>query len=398
MQLQWTIHGALSFRAYSKPGQRIQYVDKSSTHRRSCLTSIPHGVMKRLGRLTSNDHGQLKEKTIKELYPEHIEALIKSNLIPQTSRNKLPRMKELWRRDKTPIPNVSKEKKYDRRAVYFIHGHSKFWSNLHTPLHTTIKKIFESNNLPWLRIRMAYRKYRSLGDLLNSDLCAKLQRDLISLDYEEKPCNCNPNSQVNNVCPYNGKCRTSCIVYKATCNETGKSYIGNTQQAYKKRMTAHYSDVRRLVLTGKKSDSFASHFANLFKTDSIPTPSLLREKITFSILWQGNPLSVQKSFGTKNCRLCLKESIHILKNLHTDPTKLINHNSEIYTSCRHQTRFHRFPKTNNGTDEPCTGRKSQDSTSAAWMVCRPISPTNQTEHILNNSNIICAPPNYTISV
>ena len=40
-------------------------------------------------------------------------------------------------------------------------------------------------------------------------------------------------------------------------------------------MTAHYSDVRRLVLTGKKSDSFAAHFANLFNTDytdSKPTP------------------------------------------------------------------------------------------------------------------------------
>ena len=91
---------------------------------------------------------------------------------------------------------------------------------------------------------MAYRKYRSLGDLLNSDLCAKLQCNLISLDYKEKPCNCSPNSQVNNVYPYNGKCRTSCIVYKATCNETGKSYIGNTQQAYKKKppTTATYAD------------------------------------------------------------------------------------------------------------------------------------------------------------
>ena len=82
-------------------------------------------------------------------------------------------------------------------------------------------------------------------------------------------------------------------VYKATCNETGKSYIGNTQQAYKKRMAAHYSDVRRLVLTGKKLDSFASHFANFFNTESKPTPSLFREKITFSIPWEWNPLSVQ---------------------------------------------------------------------------------------------------------
>ena len=140
-----------------------------------------------------------------------------------------------------------------------------------------------------------------------------------------------------------------------TVTQIAKFYIGNTQHACKKRMAAHYSDVRRLVLTGKKSDSFASHFASFFNTVSKPTPSLLQEKITFSILWQGNPLSVQKSFGTKNCRLCMKESIYVLKELYTNPSKLINHNSEIYTSCHHKTRFHRFPKNNHGTNEPCIG-------------------------------------------
>ena len=123
-------------------------------------------------------------------------------------------------------------------------------------------------------------------------------------------------------------------------------------------MAGHYSNICRLILTSKKSDSFASHFATFFNTESKPTPTLLRQKMTFSILWQGNPLSVQKSFGTKNSRLCMKESTHILKNLHTNPTKLINHNTEIYTSCHHKTRFHRFPKIKNGTDESCTGRKS----------------------------------------
>ena len=36
---------------------------------------------------------------------------------------------------------------------------------------------------------MAYRKYRSLGELLNSNLFVKLQCDLASLDYEEGSCN-----------------------------------------------------------------------------------------------------------------------------------------------------------------------------------------------------------------
>ena len=396
MKIQWTIHGELSFRAYSKPGQLIQYVDNSSTHRRSCLRAIPQGVLKRLGRLTSNDHGQLTERTIDQLYPEHVEALSKANLLPP--KEKLPKMKELWRKDKNQGLKDNMKKKYDRRAVYFVHGHSKFWSNLPTPLHSTFKKIFETNNLPWLKVRMAYRKYRSLGDLLNSDLCAKLQKDQISLDYEEKPCNCNPSSRINDSCPYKGKCRASCIVYKATCKDTGKFYIGNTQQAYKKRMAAHYSDVRRLVLTGKKSDSFASHFSSFFDTESKPTPSLLREKIDFSILWQGNPLSVQKSFGTRTCRLCLKESTYILKKLHTNPNKLINHNSEIYTSCHHKTRFHRFPKLNNGTDEPRTGRKSRNSGVTPTTVCTPVDHTNQPTHMLNSPNYPCVSPYETISI
>ena len=109
----------------------------------------------------------------------------------------------------------------------------------------------------------------------------------------EKHCNYSPSSQVNIICPYNGKCGTSCIVYKATCNETGKSYIGNTQQAYKKRMAAHYSDVRRLVLTGKKSDSFASHFAKFFNTESKPTPSLLWEKTTVHSMARESTLSTK---------------------------------------------------------------------------------------------------------
>ena len=162
-------------------------------------------------------------------------------------------------------------------------------------------------------------------------------------------------------------------------------------------MLSKYRFVRRLILHFKNSDSFASHFATFFNTESKPTPTLLRQKMTFSILWQGNPLSVQKSFGTKNCRLCIKESTHILKNLHTNPTKLINHNSEIYTSCHHKTRFHRFPKINNGTDESCTGRKSVDGTVVIPLVCRATSPTNPVRQMINLYFFMCFAGN-TISI
>ena len=85
--------------------------------------------------------------------------------------------------------------------------------------------------------------------------------------------------------------------------------------------------------------------------------------MNFSILWQGNPVSVQKSFGTKNCILCMKERTQILKSMYQTPNLLINNNSEIYGSCRHKPRFHRFSPPSTGTDESYEGQKSssQDS-------------------------------------
>ena len=93
-------------------------------------------------------------------------------------------------------------------------------------------------------------------------------------------------------------------------------------------------------------------------SDPRPSPKTLREKMEFSILWQGNPVAVQKSFGTKSCYLCMKERTHILKGMYSNAHSMINNNSEIYSSCRHKTRFHRFPHNSTGTDESTRGRKS----------------------------------------
>ena len=94
---------------------------------------------------------------------------------------------------------------------------------------------------------MAYKRYRNLGELLQSDLSKKLNKDLVSLDYMERPCNCPAHCRINDKCPYGNKCRATCVVYKVKCNTRGKFYIGNTQQPLKKRMGGHYADVLRLV-------------------------------------------------------------------------------------------------------------------------------------------------------
>mgnify|MGYP000461385916 CR=1 FL=1 len=170
-----------------------------------------------------------------------------------------------------------------------------------------------------------------------------------SLDFETLPCNCRTGE--TGVCGYNNICRKSIVVYKVTCNNTGKIYIGNTQQKFKARMQQHFGEVKKLVTIGEKSDSYAKHFATQFPT-TIPTPDAQRDGITCSIIWQGNPISVVKTFATKNCALCAKERTAILKLSKLNPQLLINSNNEIYGACRHRPKFHRYGKqTTPSTDE-----------------------------------------------
>ena len=62
------------------------------------------------------------------------------------------------------------------------------------------------------------------------------------------------------------------------------------------------------------------------------------------IVWKGNPISCVKTFGTKNCKLCTKERLEIVKMCKYQPEKIINKCNEVYGACRHKPRFHRFPK------------------------------------------------------
>ena len=57
-----------------------------------------------------------------------------------------------------------------------------------------------------------------------------------------------------------------------------------------------------------------------------------------------------------------RSQFQVLHQLFRDRgSKRVNHNSELYGSCRHKTRFHRFTRNNTGTDESEYGRKSQET-------------------------------------
>ena len=134
-----------------------------------------------------------------------------------------------------------------------------------------------------------------------------------------------------------------------------KSYIGNTQQHYKKRMQQHNCDVVRQIKKGKKSESFTKHYTNQMKNYSEyknkAIHRLLRNSYTSKVLWQGNSISTVKTFGTSHCVLCNQERLHIFYRFKKDPGKQINFCNEIFGACKHKTRFHRYIKVEPGTDD-----------------------------------------------
>ena len=150
-------------------------------------------------------------------------------------------MNELWKKDgrdkREKDKRVSEgEKKKDRRNIYLVLGFSKFWGKRSEPLHKSIDRIMSTNNLPWLQTRMAYQKYRNLGELLHLDLCNKLHRHILSLDLMERPYNCPNRCKINGRCPYEGKCRTTCLVFKVKSTDRGAIYISRTQRTLKERI------------------------------------------------------------------------------------------------------------------------------------------------------------------
>ena len=200
---------------------------------------------------------------------------------------------------------------------------------------------------------MSYHKFSNLREIFQGDLTNKTLKGIGSQDFQDLTCNCNAASKINNKCIYNSKCRTSIVVYKATCKVCEKFYVGNTQQHLKKRMNQHFSETRSLVSKNLTSDTFAKHFATHFtKGEKIATKDV-RDKVSMDILWKGNPITCVKSFGKINCSLCMKERLLILKALgdKMDKKRLINSNNELYGACRHKPKFHRYTTYNSSADE-----------------------------------------------
>jgi hypothetical protein len=141
------------------------------------------------------------------------------------------------------------------------------------------------------------------------------------------------------------------VVYNLECKLCDSHYVGKTQQYLKDRTNDHFYDVWKVVETGKKkfgpnwkgsggyarADAFAKHFAQHCRDWQ-----KLKTIVTPTIIWQGDSIRCAKTARTLQCKICMTERKEILHRFCTDKSKIMNDNSDIYSSCKCKGRFHRF--------------------------------------------------------
>ena len=72
--------------------------------------------------------------------------------------------------------------------------------------------------------------------------------------------------------------------------------------------------------------------------------------------------------------------------MHKRKCKFMKYKSELYGTCRHNTKFHRLTKASTGTDESETGQKSIDNGSTT-LVSREENENNESEN--SNNRLYC---------
>ena len=348
MEMYWNDMHDLKFKVHMKPNQVLKYLNSDSTHMPSTFRAIPNGVLQRLSKLTSKNH-KLDNTKVNEIYPKHAAALKIAGIAPEVFPTflELEKIRNKITKSEKEEKTKAKEKKR-KRNTFFCIGVSKAsqQSKQHPPFHAIIKKLRDNYNLKWLRISMSYHRFTNLAQAFQGDLTTKLVKNVKSLDFDDEPCNCNRASKINGECAYGGDCRKSIVIYKAECKDCNMAYLGNTQQKLKLPINQHLGEVCKLVNTGKTSDSFAKHFAQHHNNrETKLTIGEARKHVSVTILWHGNPISCNKSFGRLSCSLCMKERLKILEYSKENPNYIINSNSEFYGACRHKPKFHRYAKT-----------------------------------------------------
>ena len=140
---------------------------------------------------------------------------------------------------------------------------------------------------------------------------------------DETNCNCRNKDK----CPLSGNCLASNVIYQAevtkTDNKDKELYIGMTAHPLKHRFSNHMKSFRDPKYA--KETALSTYIWDL-----------KNEGKEFIVNW--SILKRMKGYesGAARCNLCLEEKLYIMK---ADKKYLLNKRTEIFSKCRHRTKF-----------------------------------------------------------
>ena len=186
----------------------------------------------------------------------------------------------------------------------------------HFPQRHKYHKLFNRNN-----VKVSYSSMPNMKAIINGHNKKVLSNER---RQNKRACNCrNPE-----LCPVNGECLTSEVMYEATVNSDlpryePRIYKGITERIFKERNKEHKKTFNNL---GKKNDSKLSEEVWRIK-ELGGTP-----QVTWKILQKSKTYNPQ----ARRCALCLTEKLAIAEHEGKD---ILNKRSEIVAKCRHQLKY-----------------------------------------------------------
>ena len=189
----------------------------------------------------------------------------------------------------------------------------------HFPPSNKLHKIFNRHN-----VRISYSCLDNMNSFINRHnrkiLNKHMRQTNTNSTDDMRQCNCRQPDK----CPTEGKCLTKSVVYQAkvsTVNNKRAKYIGVAAADLKTRYRNHAKS-----FTNKKySTELSKH---VWKLKAAKKP--------FSIIWSLLKNVPAYKAGSRRCNLCLEEKLTIMKNKNNS---LLNKRSELFTKCRHETRY-----------------------------------------------------------
>ena len=296
---------------YRKPDNNPLYINANSNHPPSVIRQIPASICTRISGLSCdsdefNKTSQVyNDALISSGYKEKIRYDQNQNQRNQTNRPRII----IWF---NPPFSQNVETNVAKSFLQVVDKHFPRSHKLH--------KIFNRNNL-----KVSYSCTTNMANIIKSHN-QKILNENNGVSNERK-CNC----RNKDLCPLDGACLTSNVIYEATVTTTTgdtKTYIGMTEHEFKTRYNNH-----KLSFRDRKhshSTVLSKHIWDL--KDSNTDYQIHWRIIKRANVYRGNP---------SRCNLCLSEKLCILSAC---DISLLNKKSELVTKCRHENKF--FTTTN----------------------------------------------------